>query len=66
MSFGGKKAVPADEVSDTGQQEDTLANATENVAVPIVLGRRRVPVRWFSRVYKQRAQVAPLSLPGKK
>ena len=63
MSKGYK---PPAEPDPTGIEDDQVSNTQEAVPIPLIMGERKVPVKWLSRIYKQFSKPAPVERPGKK
>lgn len=63
MSKGHK---PPAEPEPTGIEEEQVSTSQEAVPLPVLMGERKVAVRWISRVYKQFSKPAPVERPGKK
>ena len=66
MSFGGKKHTPAPERKDVSFEEEQLSTSQEGIPVPVLIGTRKIAVRWISRVYNQKSKEAPGARPSKK
>lgn len=49
-----------------GIEDNSVSTSEEALPVPLAVGEVKVAVKWVTRIYNQRAQVAPQTRAGKK